>query len=88
MLVRLPNFLTIDTKPFDPATYEDEKYREVLDDDGKARVRLRVENTIRWRYAVDDDGEVKKDDKVWVCEGLVCLLLPWAVAVRSRAACL
>lgn len=44
--VKLPNFLSIETKPFDPAYYEDEiDEDEVLDDEGRARLKLKVSNT-------------------------------------------
>lgn len=60
----MPNFLSIDTNPFDRDTYDERAVEEVLDDDGKARVRLRVENTIRWRYAKGADGQLKRDANV------------------------
>jgi RNA polymerase-associated protein LEO1 len=41
--VKLPNFLSIDTKPFDPETYDDElEEDEVLDDEGRTRLKLKV----------------------------------------------
>ena len=41
---RLPNFLSIDTKPFDSETYEDEieEDGELLDEDGRSRIKLKV----------------------------------------------
>ena len=55
--VKLPNFLSIDTQPFDPQTYEDEACDDDRqDDEGRARLKLKVENTIRWRRVVDEDG--------------------------------
>ncbi len=55
--VKLPNFLSIDTHPFDPQTYEDEACDDDRqDDEGRARLKLKVENTIRWRRVVDEDG--------------------------------
>ena len=48
--VKLPNFLSVETRPYDPAFYEDEiDEDEVLDEEGRARLKLKVENTIRWR---------------------------------------
>uniref|UniRef100_A0A6G1SIZ3 RNA polymerase-associated protein LEO1 n=1 Tax=Aceria tosichella TaxID=561515 RepID=A0A6G1SIZ3_9ACAR len=53
--VKLPNFLSISTHEYDPLYYEDE-----IDDDedrdyeGRAKLKLRVENTIRWRKTKDD----------------------------------
>lgn len=41
--VKLPNFLSIETKPFDSAFYEDEiDEDDVLDDEGRARLKLKV----------------------------------------------
>lgn len=42
--VKLPNFLSVETKPFDLATYEDEfEEDEVMDDEGRSRLKLRVQ---------------------------------------------
>lgn len=56
--VKLPNFLSVDTRPFDPETYEDEiDEEELLDEEGRQRLKLKVGNTIRWRRYIDDKGE-------------------------------
>ena len=61
--VKLPNFLSVDTRPFDEAVYEDEiDEDEVMDEEGRARLKLKVENTMRWRYAKDEYGNPKYDD--------------------------
>ncbi len=31
-----------------------------MDEEGKTRVRLKVENTIRWKYDKDSDGNIVK----------------------------
>jgi RNA polymerase-associated protein LEO1 len=55
--VKLPNFLSVETRPFDAETYEDEiDEEETLDEEGRARLKLKVENTIRWREAFDKEG--------------------------------
>jgi RNA polymerase-associated protein LEO1 len=50
--VKLPNFLSIDTKPFDIESYDDElEEDEVLDDDGRTRLKLKVikgKNTVMY----------------------------------------
>lgn len=52
--VKLPNFLSIETREFDPRYHEDEIGEdEKIDNEGKARLKLKVENTVRWRK-VDD----------------------------------
>ena len=41
--VKMPNFLSIERKPFDPSMYEDEMEEdEVLDEEGRARLKLKV----------------------------------------------
>ena len=41
--VKMPNFLSIERKPFDPALSEDEMEEdEVLDEEGRARLKLKV----------------------------------------------
>ena len=45
LFVKFPNFLSVDTKPFDPETYEDENEDEdVLDEEGRNRLKLKVIN--------------------------------------------
>ena len=41
--VKLPNFLSIETRPFDPTLYEDEADEDhVQDEEGHARTKLKV----------------------------------------------
>lgn len=55
--IKLPNFLSVDTRPYDPQWYEDEiDEDEVLDEEGRARLKLKVENTVRWRNRYDELG--------------------------------
>lgn len=40
---KLPNFLSVETKPFDSALYEDDvEEDEILDEEGRARLKLKV----------------------------------------------
>lgn len=49
-------------RPYDADTYEDEVDEdEVLDEEGRTRLKLRVENTIRWRKKLDEEGNEVKD---------------------------
>ncbi|CRK99464.1 CLUMA_CG012694, isoform A [Clunio marinus] len=60
--VKLPNFLSVDTRPFDPDTYEDEiDEEETLDEEGRQRLKLKVGNTIRWRRFINDKGETVQE---------------------------
>jgi len=59
--VKFPNFLSVESRPFDVDHYEDEVDEDdQLDEEGRNRLKLRVENTIRWRYAQDPDGNIIK----------------------------
>ncbi|XP_066885962.1 RNA polymerase-associated protein LEO1-like [Kogia breviceps] len=62
--VKLPRFLSIEPKPFDPQHYEDEFEDEaVLDEENRTRLRLKIENTIRWRIRQDKEGnEIKESN--------------------------
>ncbi|XP_076814399.1 RNA polymerase-associated protein LEO1-like [Clavelina lepadiformis] len=55
--VRFPNFISVEPRPFDPSVYEDEiEEDELLDEEGRTRLKLKVENTIRWKKYVDENG--------------------------------
>ncbi|VDO12438.1 unnamed protein product [Rodentolepis nana] len=59
-LLKMPNFLSVETRPFDPVYYEGEMDEdEVLDEEGRTRLKLKVENTIRWRTVKNDKGETE-----------------------------
>lgn len=65
--VKLPNFLSVDCKPFDPETYEDEiEDEDSLDEEGRARLKLKVENTVRWRQSFHPDGKAYKESNARV----------------------
>ncbi|KZV72209.1 Leo1-domain-containing protein [Peniophora sp. CONT] len=63
-ILRLPNFLKIDAKPFNPDTYEGPE--EELAKGSRDRdmlVKLRVENTVRWRWTKDaEDRDVRQSN--------------------------
>ena len=60
--VKLPNFLSVESRPFDGETYEDEMDDEATqqDEEGRTRLKLKVENTIRWRQGFDKEGELNE----------------------------
>lgn len=60
--VKLPNFLSVDCRPFDPEHYEDEiEDEDSLDEEGRARLKLKVENTMRWRIGFDEEGKTLRE---------------------------
>uniref|UniRef100_A0A914HUH7 RNA polymerase-associated protein LEO1 n=1 Tax=Globodera rostochiensis TaxID=31243 RepID=A0A914HUH7_GLORO len=60
--MKMPNFLNLFSKQFDPETYEDElEEDEVLDEEGRTRLKVKMENTIRWRTVRDAQGNEKRE---------------------------
>jgi len=55
--VKLPNFLSVESRPFDSETYEDEMDEDSTqqDEEGRTRLKLKVENTLRWRQGFDKE---------------------------------
>lgn len=45
-LIKLPNFLSIESTPFDPSTFVPDEDNEIS---GDSRISAKVENTIRWK---------------------------------------
>lgn len=81
--IKMPNFLTVAEKPFDPRSYLEEarsEYEEMVANsyDNYQRVRSRIENTIRWRYIKNSDGTYTKESNArflkW-SDGSLSLLL-------------
>ncbi|XP_059557201.1 RNA polymerase-associated protein LEO1-like isoform X2 [Myotis daubentonii] len=62
--IKLPKFLSIEPKPFDPQYYEDEFAAvTVLDEEERTRLKIKVENTVRWRVRRDTEGnEIKESN--------------------------
>ncbi|KAI0077714.1 Leo1-domain-containing protein [Panus rudis PR-1116 ss-1] len=64
-VIRMPNFVKMDSKPFHPDTYvgpeheEEEQSAESLREKSMS-IKLKVENTIRWRWVKDEMGEDKR----------------------------
>uniref|UniRef100_A0A7E4UUL2 RNA polymerase-associated protein LEO1 n=1 Tax=Panagrellus redivivus TaxID=6233 RepID=A0A7E4UUL2_PANRE len=61
-LVRWPNFISVDPRPFTEETYDCEgEDVSAVNDEGRSKLQLKVENCIRWRKKRDDNGEVIED---------------------------
>lgn len=56
---RLPNFLALETKAFDDATWEPPTVGEEVEDgeEGERKPPVPDENVIRWRWGVDAQGK-------------------------------
>ncbi|WKY05393.1 hypothetical protein Q1695_005976 [Nippostrongylus brasiliensis] len=59
--MKIPNFFSVALKPFDPETYEEDEDDDHIDDEGRNRLKLKAENTIRWRFVQDADGNLVKE---------------------------
>ncbi|UJR13477.1 hypothetical protein I4U23_000491 [Adineta vaga] len=59
-LVKLPTFMKIEPKPYEPQ-YLNEEIRDDDDEDSKAILKLQLENTIRWRYNTNELGETVRE---------------------------
>ena len=47
---------------FSPKDYEEEiEDDDTLDEEGRARLKLKIENTIRWRIGYDEEGHTKRE---------------------------
>lgn len=53
--MRLPNILGIESKPFDPETFEVPKFSSDKEEETQKKI-LNPETIIRWRYAKDENG--------------------------------
>ena len=62
-MIRMPNFVKVDSKPFHPDTYvgpegEDEDAQAAESAREKSMtIKLKVENTVRWRWVKDENGQ-------------------------------
>ncbi|KAH9967287.1 Leo1-like protein-domain-containing protein [Russula dissimulans] len=57
-VIRMPNFVKVDSKPFHPDTYVGPEHEEDFLGGTHERdmgIKLRVENTVRWRWTKDKD---------------------------------
>lgn len=50
--------MSLEPRPFNPATYEEMKPSEQVDEEGR-RTFVNPETAIRWRYVADENGEMK-----------------------------
>jgi RNA polymerase-associated protein LEO1 len=59
----MPNYVNVDPKPFHPDTYvgpehEDEESQQHAEAREKSMsIKLKVENTVRWRWTKDASGQ-------------------------------
>lgn len=61
-MAKLPNFFSIEPRRFDPDTFQgDFDEEDVIDEVGRQRVKLGVEDAIRWRERVDESGSTVRD---------------------------
>ncbi|KAF8159623.1 Leo1-like protein-domain-containing protein [Crassisporium funariophilum] len=65
-VIRIPNFVKLDTKPFHPDTYigpEHDEEETTQHDNVREKsmsIKLKVENTVRWRWTKDASGQERR----------------------------
>ncbi|KAG9312926.1 Leo1-like protein-domain-containing protein [Chiua virens] len=65
-VIRAPNFVKVDSKPFHPDTYvgpeqdEEDSHANESAREKSMSIKLKVENTIRWRWIKDEFGQDKR----------------------------
>ncbi|KIP08819.1 hypothetical protein PHLGIDRAFT_87695, partial [Phlebiopsis gigantea 11061_1 CR5-6] len=65
-VIRIPNFIKVDSKPFHPDTYigpeqeEDAAHPAESSREKDMTIKLRVENAVRWRWVKDDAGQDRR----------------------------
>lgn len=61
--IRMPNFVKVDSKPFHPDTYvgpeheDDDVHHNESVREKSMSIKLKVENTMRWRWTKDEFGQ-------------------------------
>lgn len=53
----MPNFVKVDSKPYHPDTYIGPEHEEDFTHERDMGIKLRVENTVRWRWVKSKDGQ-------------------------------
>lgn len=79
----MPNFVKVDAKPFHPDAYmgpehddDDSQQGETLRERSMS-IKLRVENTVRWRWIKDEYGQdVSPPHVYYKCKPLTCAADP------------
>ena len=62
-MIRVPNFVKVDSKPFHPDTYmgpeqdEEDPHQNESIREKSMSIKLKVENTVRWRWTKDEYGQ-------------------------------
>ncbi|KAF9807928.1 hypothetical protein IEO21_08002 [Rhodonia placenta] len=65
-VIRMPNFVKVDSKPFHPDTYlgpeqeDDEVSQAETIREKSMSIKLKVENTVRWRWVKGKDGQDRR----------------------------
>ncbi|KAH9004704.1 Leo1-like protein-domain-containing protein [Lactarius hatsudake] len=68
-VIRMPNFVKVDSKPFHPDTYVGPEHEDDFAGGTHERdmgIKLRVENTVRWRWVKDKDGQDRRQSNAHV----------------------
>ncbi|THH05259.1 hypothetical protein EW145_g4928 [Phellinidium pouzarii] len=79
-VIKMPNFVKLDPKPFHPETYvgPEQSSDGVGEKEKSLSIKLEVENTIRWKWVKDESGRDKRQSNSRVIrwsDGSLSLLL-------------
>jgi len=56
--MRLPAYVNVESKPYDPILYRHGLEKPEKEDDNMKRARMiQVRNTVRWKWTTGDDGK-------------------------------
>ena len=90
-VARLSNLLSIDPSAYDPATSEPPREEEYVDEEGKRRVRIRNQNSIRWRARALPDGSTVRESNARCGAACVSKVIQtnaaWRRAYLHQACC-
>ncbi|KAH9975921.1 Leo1-like protein-domain-containing protein [Lactifluus volemus] len=68
-VIRMPNFVKVDSKPFHPDSYIGPEHEEDFSGGAHERdmdIKLRVENTVRWRWIKGKEGQDRRESNAHV----------------------
>jgi hypothetical protein len=86
-VIRMPNFVRVDSKPFHPDTYvgpeQEDDFLGGTHERGMG-IKLRVENTVRWRWTRDKDDQDVSPFFFFLIPYYKDLKSPWWRSVGNR----
>lgn len=66
--LQLPTYIGIEAKPFDPSKFEESVQEETENQSHLLDDKLLAENTVRWRYSTNKNGDVYRQSNTQIIE--------------------